>query len=108
MNEYPNTEDFHMDVKLQEAYYNHGYFNIKRAYDGRIDSSVSEIELEFGNQIIRAKVDWNANKKSSGLPRIRAVKPTKQDYITWIQSTFKFGEIMKVRFISPNKLKVFK
>jgi hypothetical protein len=88
-------EETQIEVHINYAYYNQGFFNIKKQFSDLFGENKSSIRIQLGNKpenIIQGYVNRTANGKH-GYPRIMAGKY----YKYWIQENFKEGDILKIR-----------
>jgi len=94
-----------IEVILWPAYYNQGFFNVRRRNSDRFGKDQEIIRILLGDNsdnIINGVIDRKAN--SNGTPRIRGRK----ELTEWIQSNFKPGDILLVDIISPVSIRLRK
>jgi len=91
-------------IKLGEAYYNQGFFNITRKYDKHIGKDGDLIDICFFDTdvILNAKINRTANANCTA--RIMGGKILKN----WIQSRFVKGDVLGVEILSKNSIKLVK
>ena len=94
------------EVKLGQAYFNKGFFNVNQEYSELfgIANQVIQIHLVATGQtdLIFGYVNRTANP--NGSPRIMAGK----DLTSWIQNNYKLGDIMKVEVIDDISIRILK
>lgn len=91
--------DEYIIVTIGQAYYNDGFFNIRKRYSELFGSDLSKIKIQLGDNntdIIEGYVNRTAN--SNGTPRIMAGK----NYTEWIQNNFNQGDIFKIEMINSH------
>jgi hypothetical protein len=92
-------------VKIGEAYYNQGFFNIQSKYSGLFSKNHFEpikIQIEENNnEIIIGEIYKSQNSNQT---RIKAGV----EYTKWIQNNFKMGDIFKVEIIEKGFIKLKK
>jgi len=94
-----------IEVILWPAYYNQGFFNVRRLYSDRFGGDQEIIRIQLGNDsdnFIYGVIDRKAN--NNGSPRIRGRK----ELTEWIQSNFKLGDILMVDIMSPVSIRLRK
>lgn len=91
-------------IKLGEAYYNQGFFNLTRKYDKYIgeDGCIIEICFSDTDEILRAKINRTANL--NGTARIMGGKRLKN----WIRSRYVEGDVIEVEIISKHSIRLGK
>lgn len=86
-------------VILLEAYYNHGYFNVRVANDEHFGPHGQEITIHLGaGRIIVGHIDREANR--NGTARIIAGP----DYTEWVHHHFQLGDEMTVTINGPGEI----
>ena len=101
--ELPNEEVETFEVKLGEAYYYQGFFNVKRKYSEKFGADKAIIEIQLGNDadnIIKGYINRTAN--GNGTPRIMGGK-TLTD---WIQKSYKEGDTFTVEILTSVSIKL--
>lgn len=92
-------------IKLGIANYNQGYFiNIKKSEEhlfGR-HGDIVQAQLSGAQLISDAKINRTANPSKT--PRIMLGS----QYKNWVQAHFKFGDMLKIQIVSPNKIILYK
>ena len=79
-----------IEVILWPAYYEQGFFNVRRRYSDRFGKDQEIIRIQLGDKsgrFIHGVIDRKAN--NNGTPRIRGRK----ELTEWIQSNFKLWDI---------------
>ena len=93
-------------VKIGEAYYNQGFFNIRKKHcDLFSKNHLEPINIKLGENnenIIIGNINRTAN--SNGTPRIRAGI----EYKNWVQKNFKMGDIFKIEIIDKDLIRLKK
>jgi hypothetical protein len=85
------------DVVLGQAYYNQGFFNVRRKYSHLFGTDKSIIDIYLGSGIDRMIQGYiNRTANSNGTPRIMGGKTLKD----WIKDNFKPNENITVEIIS--------
>ena len=95
-----------IDVKIGQAYYNDGFFNIKAKYSSLFGPNKSLIQVQLGEDIydiVEGYVNRTANGKN-GYPRIMIGKK----YTSWIKSNFNQGDVLKVRMTKKDYIVLIK
>ena len=85
------------EVTLAQAYYNQGFFNVKKRYSDQFGADKAEIEIWLGDNpknIIKGHINRTAN--SNGTPRIMGGKL----YTEWIKDNFKQKDILTVDILT--------
>lgn len=91
------------EVILWSAYYNQGFFNVRKAYSDRFGGDKESIRIQLGNSTnncIDGLINRTANNNKT--PRILDCKPLKE----WIQNNFKQEDVMVVDIISPTFIRL--
>ena len=91
-------------IKLGIAYYNQGFFNIRKKYEDEFGENQSKLTIILGEsgKEIEATINRTANPNQT--PRIMAGK----EYTVWIQENFKMGDFLKVEIVSNTRIKLLK
>jgi hypothetical protein len=104
---YPNTLKRNrigtFEVILGQAYYNQGFFNIKKRYSDQFGADKSIIEIRLGDNpknAIQGYINRTAN--NNGTPRVMMGK----EYTEWIKKNFKPNDILIVDILSAVSLRL--
>ena len=87
-------------VNIGFAYYNSGFFNVRKKYSEKFGEHRTPIKVQLGEEksIIEGYVNRTANTNKT--PRIMLGK----SYTNWMKENFKEGDVMKVKIINSNTL----
>jgi len=98
-----NTKPRYFRVKIGEAYYNQGFFNVGIRDADYLGPENAEISLRLGKngREISARINRRANGNET--PRIMCGT----DYRDWVQQTYKMGDNFSVEILSPLKLVLY-
>jgi len=93
-----------IEIILWPAYYNQGFFNVRRKYSERFGADQDTITIQLGTTktVIQGLIDRKANNNKS--PRIRGRK----QLTTWIQDNFNQGDLLLVDILSPVSIRLRK
>jgi hypothetical protein len=97
----PNLDTTSFEITLGEAYYNQGFFNVKKEYADLFGADKALIEIQMCNTseaVIQGYINRTAN--TNGTPRIMCGKPFKD----WVQASRKPGDTIKITVISPGSI----
>jgi hypothetical protein len=92
------------EVKIGEAYYNQGFFNVRKEYSNVFGPDKAPIGIQLGasdNNTIYGHINRTAN--SNNTPRIICGVAFKN----WIQSNFSKGDIFNVEILSPVSIRLY-
>ncbi len=86
-------------LRLEKAYYNQGFFNIKRDFDHLVRSDDGPITLQLGGGLsiegyVDRKVQRNGTARIRGRARLR----------DWFQQHYTMGDTVPVTFVRPSQL----
>jgi len=93
------------EIILGEAYYNQGFFNVRKQHSDKFGDDKAVMEIQLGNNsenVIQAYINRTAN--GNGTPRIMGGK-TLTD---WIHNNFKRGDMVKVDIFGPLSVRLNK
>lgn len=97
---------FELYIKLGEAYYNQGFFNIGVKYSDKLHlQHGASIKIQLGNDpnhTIKGYINRTANNNKT--PRIMGGKALNQ----WIQKNFIQNDLMKIHIINSTYIKIEK
>lgn len=91
------------DVKLGEAYYNQGFFNVTQKYSDKFGADKALIEIQLGDNpknTIEGYINRTAN--SNGTPRIMGGKTLSN----WIQKNYEQDEYLRVDILTNVSIKL--
>jgi len=94
-------------VKIGEAYYSQGFFNIRKKHSELFSKNhLDPIKIQLGGDSNKKNIIGKINRtaNSNGTPRIMAGT----EYKNWIQENFKMGDIFKVEIIEKDFIKLKK
>jgi len=92
-------------VRIGFAYYNQGFFNVRKQYSDLFGEDNTFIEIQLGDtqeETITGRIDRCANPNHT--PRIMCGTAFRH----WIQKNFKMDDVFAVKFLSPGKIMLFK
>ena len=93
-----------MEIKLGVAYYNQGFFNIRKNQDHYFADNLSNLTIILGEN--GKQIDATINRTAQ--PNRTATIMAGKEYTVWIQENFKIGDCFKVEIVSDTTLKLVK
>lgn len=89
-------------LTLHKAYYQSGFFNVKREIDHLIRQDEGEVTVSAGTEdtTFTGMVDRRANR--NGTARIRNLKGFKH----WFQKNYSLLDVLDIEIVSPSHLKI--
>lgn len=88
-------------LKLQETYYEKGFFNVIREYDYLIRADEGEIKLILDTEDTTFIGNVNRSNNTNGTARIRA-----KGLKAWFQKHYRVMDVVEIEIVSPTLLKL--
>jgi hypothetical protein len=99
-----NKKQNSFEVKIGEAYYNMGFFNVRKEFSKAFGPDNSPISVQLGssgNDVIYGHINRKANRNNT--PRIMCGVAFKN----WIQSNFIKGDVFNVEILNPISVRLY-
>lgn len=91
------------ELTLWSAYYNNGFFNVRKSYSDKFGKDRESITIQLGSSpedMITGIINRTANNNDT--PRILGHKPLK----SWIQNNFNLNDVIIVDIVSPTFIRL--